>query len=195
MPQYYPALNKLIQVDKIPEPLKQPITNIVNKLFYKGYYVERSVDGDVAYYNIIIVINAEVGLNLFGGEEGFELLFNPGTTVGTTEIPVALYYNLPILKYIKKVSTSQLSSPKEYFELITQMLKINEETILLESISYLFDGDVNGLINHFNTNPNYSSYPQIISNFTGNDEEIPSQIAEQLSANGVDIYLYIIDEI
>lgn len=195
MPQYYPALNKLIQVDKIPEPLKQPITTIVNKLFYKGYYVERSVDGDVAYYNITIVINAEVGVNLFGGEEGFELLFNPGITAGTTEIPLALYYNLPILKYVKKITTAQLSSPKDYFNIITEMLGISTEKILLESINYLFDGDVNGLINHFNTNPSYSSYPQIVSNFTGNDEEIPMQIAEQLSANGVDIYLYIIDEI
>lgn len=45
MPEYYPALNKLIQVDKIPDPLKTAISESIDKLFYKGYYAERSVFG------------------------------------------------------------------------------------------------------------------------------------------------------
>lgn len=98
MSQYYPALNKLIQVDRIPDPLRTAISESIDKLFYKGYYAEHSVLGDVAYYNLTVVLNSKIGLNIFGGEDNFELLFNPGHITGTTEIPLALYYNLPILK-------------------------------------------------------------------------------------------------
>lgn len=89
MPDYYPALNQLIQVDQIPDPLKSAIAESLDKLFYKGYYAERSQFGDVAYYNLTLVLNSKIGLNLFGGEDNFELLFNPGEVTGTTEIPLA----------------------------------------------------------------------------------------------------------
>lgn len=191
MPQYYPALNKLIQVDKIPESLQQPITNILNKLFYKGYYVEKSQDGDVAYYNLTVVINSEVGLNLFGGEEGFELLFNPGTATDTTEIPLSLYYNLPILRYIKTISISDLSTPGDYFNLITKLLKISPDRLLLECIYQIYNGSIEGFVNAFNSNPDYSSYPSIPSNYGGNDDEIANSISSFLSDNGINVYLYV----
>jgi len=187
MPEYYPSLNNLIETNKIPEPLKTPITNIIDKLFYKGYYVERSKLGDIGYYNITIVIGNEIGLNLFGGEEGFELLFNPGSVADTTEIPLALYYNLPILKYVNNINVSQLSTPKDYFNLIVKMLSISEDRILLESIYELFNGSIEGFITHFNTNSNYATYPSILDNYGGNDDEIVTAITDQLRAQDVNV--------
>lgn len=109
-PQFYPALNKLVSSDKLPEPFKTIVESISSKLFYKAYYVEKSLYGEVAYHHIVLVFNKEIGFNLFGGEEGFEILFNPASAENTTELPLAIYYNLPILKYIRKIKMEDLNS-------------------------------------------------------------------------------------
>jgi len=84
--KFYPALNNIVKIDQIPEVARSFVEKNLDKLFYKTYYVEKSIYGDTAYHNIVLVFNKEIGFNLFGGEEGFEILFNPGTTVNTTEL-------------------------------------------------------------------------------------------------------------
>lgn len=64
VPQFYPALNKLISSENVPEPIKSGIDNLFSKLFYKSYYVEKSVYGDTAYHHLVLVFN-KVGFNLW----------------------------------------------------------------------------------------------------------------------------------
>lgn len=195
MPQYYPALKKLVKTEKVPEPFKTALIRVIDKLFYKGYYVDKSVHGDTAFYNIVIVINKDVGFNLFGGEEGFEILINPGSTNGTTEIPVALYYNLPILKYIRAISTQQLDEPKNLFNIISGMLGVTSVNLLTACVYGLFNGDFTSFISHFNNNANYSSFAQLNTDYKGNYDEIIASIAIDLESNGVDIPTYVCDEV
>lgn len=155
-PEFYPALNRLISTDRLPEPIKTAVDAVSNKLFYKSYYVEKSIYGESAYHHIVLVFNSEVGLNLFGGEEGFKLLFNPGSTPGTTEIPLSIYYNLPILKYIRQIRLDSLSSVTDYFNLIVKMFNLSKEELFFETIGVFLNGyenPVEEFVDQFNQNP------------------------------------------
>lgn len=69
-PQFYPALNKLVSTDNLPELIKSTVDTVSNKLFYKTYYVEKSIYGEAAYHHIVLIFNTDIGLNLIGGGAG-----------------------------------------------------------------------------------------------------------------------------
>lgn len=52
---FYPALNQIIDIDKIPEPFKDGIDKISNKLFYRVYHVDKSTHSDAAYHYLILI--------------------------------------------------------------------------------------------------------------------------------------------
>lgn len=199
-PLFYPALNKLVSSEKLLEPFKAIVENISSKLFYKAYYTDKSLYGEAAYHHIILVFKKEIGFNLFGGEEGFEILFNPSSVGETTELPLSIYYNLPIVKYIRQVKMENLNSVEDYFDLILEMFEISKQELLLEAINVFFNGysdPVDAFVNEFNTNPNYTSYPDLVNTVTDGefDEEynIVADIVSQLEENGINTYQYLLD--
>lgn len=198
-PQFYPALNKLISSENVPEPIKSGIDSLFSKLFYKSYYVEKSVYGEVAYHHLVLVFN-KYGFNLFGGDDGMEILFNPGEVADTTEIPISLYYNLPIQKYVREIKLQNLSTVEDYFNLILEMFNINKNDLLYEAIGAFLNGyenPVQAFVNDFNSNPDYSSYtPLSLTYESGGFEEdfsLVQDIALQLEANNIDIKLYLLE--
>lgn len=198
-PQFYPALNKLISSENVPEPIKSGIDSLFSKLFYKSYYVEKSVYGEVAYHHLVLVFN-KYGFNLFGGDDGMEILFNPGEVADTTEIPISLYYNLPIQKYVREIKLQNLSTVEDYFNLILEMFNINKNDLLYEAIGAFLNGyenPVQAFVNDFNSNPDYSSYtPLSLTYESGGFEEdfsLVQDIAQQLEANNIDIKLYLLE--
>lgn len=198
-PEFYPALNKLISSDSLPEPIKSAIDSVFSKLFYKTYYVEKSVNGDAAYHHLILIFD-EVGFNLFGGEDGFEIIFNPGSASGTTELPISIYYNLPILKYVRKIKLENLSSVKDYFDLILEMFDISKKDILFESIM-AFEGEeedpAQAFIDDFNSNPVYSTFtpltlPELSEDFD-DEYSIVESLVTQFQENNLDLKIYILE--
>ncbi len=193
-PQFYPALNNLIRPETLPEPLKTAFGTLTNKLFYKTYYVEKSVYGDTAYHHLVLLINTQVGFNLFGGDDGFQLLLNPGTTPGTTEIPISIYYNLPILKYIRKVQLQNLSTIEDYFLLLLDMFHITKEELFFESVEIFLNGYENPIqefVNQFNQNPVYNNYPQLTYPTTGDFYTDVLDLITQLNDRSLDSIVYI----
>ncbi len=193
--KFYPALNNIVKIDQIPEVARSFVEKNLDKLFYKTYYVEKSIYGDTAYHNIVLVFNKEIGFNLFGGEEGFEILFNPGTTVNTTELSLSLYYNLPILKHARGLNISNLGSPADYFKVISEITKITMSEFLSEAIHLLLDNSFSTFITDFNSNPNYSTFPPLSSNIEGNSDEVANSIVLEMEINGVNVIKYIIEEV
>ena len=194
--QHYPALRTLINFDKLPEFLKSSLSGVANKIFYKSYYVEKSLYGDVAYHHIIIVLNNEVGLNFFGGEDGFELLFNPGSVAGTTEIPFTIYYNLPIVKYVRQVRLEDLNSVRDYFDLILRMFNISKQQVFFEVLEVFFgeyELPIIELVNNFNQNSAYNNIPQLVVPSTGAYHTDVRDLINQLSVRNIDVLDYTID--
>ena len=192
---FFPALSKLVPSERLPGFVQPVFSSISDKVFYKSYQVEKSINGDTAYHNIVLVFNTEIGLNLFGGEDGFELLLNPGTTANTTELPLSLYYNLPILKYVNGVSVQQLSTPADYLNLILEITGINEAEILEQAVRALNEGSFQQFIDDFNANPDYSAFPQLTGSVSGNDDEVAISIASELKTNGVSVIQYVMEEL
>lgn len=195
-PQFYPALNKLISTGRLPEPVKTAVDTVSNKLFYKSYYVEKSVYGESAYHHIVLVLNSEVGLNFFGGEDGFKLLFNPGSVSGTTEIPLSIYYSLPILKYVRQIRLDSLSSVKDYFDLIVKMFNLSKEELFFETIDVFlndYENPVEEFVDQFNQNPDYSSYPPLIYPSTEEYYTDVIDLMSQLQDRNIDTTLYVLN--
>lgn len=194
-PQFYPTLASLVDADRLPEPIKTSIENILERLFYKTYYTERSSDGAAAYHYVRLVFQREVGLNLLGGEEGFELLFNPGSTAGTTEVPISIYYNLPILRYVKQVRAADLNSIEDYFDLILKMFDVSKTGLLYQSVETFLSGFANPIdefINQFNTNPAYSSYPPLNIPGTGDFYTDIEDLITQLDSRNINSPTYVL---
>lgn len=194
-PQFYPALNKLVSTDNLPELIKSTVDTVSNKLFYKTYYVEKSIYGEAAYHHIVLIFNTDIGLNLIGGENGFRLLFNHGSTSGTTEIPIAIYYNLPILKYVRQIHLDQLNSLQDYFGLLIEMFEISREELFFDALDVFFnsyENPVEEFVDQFNQNPDYSSYPPLTYPATNDYYTGIVGLMEQLADRNIDSNLYIL---
>ncbi|ALM50114.1 hypothetical protein AMR72_15135 [Flavobacterium psychrophilum] len=158
--------------------------------------MENSVDGSAAYHHIIIVLNGQVGLDLFDGEDGFQLLFNPGTVPQTTEIPLTIYYNLPILKYVRNIQAGNLGTVQDYFFATTEMFGISPEELFFEAIKVFLGDDENPVqtfVDGFNQNPNYSTYPPLVIPSTGEYYTDVLNLLAQLKDRSIDSSIYILE--
>lgn len=197
--EFYPSLNKLVSLDKLPAPIKSGVDSLFSKLFYKSYYVEKNLYGDTAYHHLVLIFD-KVGFNLFGGDDGFEIIFNPGSDSNTTELPISIYYNVPILKYVQKIKLEDLSTIEDYFKLILEMFNINEDDLLFEAIGAFLGSEVDPVkqfIDDFNSNPDYSTYtPLILIESSENFEQdftIVQDLIVQFETNNLDIKGYLLE--
>ncbi|TXD82126.1 hypothetical protein ESY86_15785 [Subsaximicrobium wynnwilliamsii] len=195
-PQFFPALSNLIGTENLPEPIKSAFDKVSDKLFYKTYYVEKSIYGDTAYHNLVLVLKGNAGINIFGGDDGLQLLFNPGTSANTIEIPIALYYRLPILKYLRRITLNELSTIEDYFNLILEMFGISKPELVFEAFDIFLDGyddTVLAFVNQFNANSNYSEYQPLPLPQTGNQFSDITELISFFESFGLDINLYILE--
>ncbi len=206
-PQFYPALIKqnssdaygLLSSEKFPEPLKSAVDQVSNSLFYKSYYVDKSIYGEAAFHHIVLVFKNGLGFNLFGGEEGFEIIFNPDGT-GNSELPISIYYNLPIIKYVRRVKLEDLSSIEDYFNLILEMFNLSYQELLSETINVFlnhYNDPIQALVDEFNTNPDNSGITPIVNPNDGDDEYYSvdysiKDIIQQLTDRNIDTFNYVL---
>lgn len=199
MPQQqslYPALKTLLNTESLQQPFDSFVGTAVDKLFYKNYYAEVSEYGDIAYHRLTLVFSAKLGFNILGGNDGVELLFNPGSLIGTTEIPVSFYYNLPILRYIRKAKLQNLATVADFFKLILEILQFPEEELLFQVISAFFtdyEYPLEEFVNQFNDNEENASYPRLTVPVTDDFFEGIDDIFTQLNTNGVNVFIYILE--
>lgn len=196
--EFYPSLNKLVSLDKLPAPIKSGVDSLFSKLFYKSYYVEKNLYGDTSYHHLVLIFD-KVGFNLFGGDDGIEIIFNPGSEANTTELPISIYYNIPILKYVQKIKLEDLSTVEDYFKLILEMFNINENDLLFEAIgAFLGDSDnpVQQFIDDFNSNPDLASYTPLTLELSDDSEldfSMVQDLIEQFENNNLDIKSYLLE--
>lgn len=77
--KFYPTLSSVITTDQIPEQLSfisNGMDSILDKIYYKNFIVDRSINGASISYKIYIVSHAEI-LKLEIPGTGLVLLPNP----------------------------------------------------------------------------------------------------------------------
>jgi hypothetical protein len=110
---FFPQVSNIIDQGNLPEPIKDVVNNVFGKLHYKSFYTDHSAKGDTFQYGISLVFN-EVGLNLFGADSGFSIVLNPSAGgLGITEVPLSVYINIPILKYVNDIKLSELNGVQD----------------------------------------------------------------------------------
>lgn len=200
MPQQplYPSLSTIVSADKLPAPIAQMVSNLTDKLFYKTFYFEKSLYGDVGFYRIVLVFKSDLGFNLFGdneGEDGFQILFNPSSTSGLSELDLSLSYNLPILRYTSKSRIQSLESAQDFFQLFQEVLQLTDEILLYEAIQQFHGSEENpveSFVTIFNEDPNYGIDPLTIP--TGDEfYENTQDIYNQFISKDISIPLYLFE--
>lgn len=196
--QYYPALTSLVPSDRIPEPIKSLVDAITSKLFYKSYYAEKSVYGDTAYHHLVLVFN-KMGLNLFGGDDGFEIIFNPSEAGDITELPISVYYSLPAVKYIRRIQLQEISTVEDYLDAVLEIFNLSKADMIAEAIEAFLGGTSDPLqefVDAFNSNPDYGSYTLTMPDLSGETADESTGIAsilEQFRAQNLDVKLYLLE--
>ena len=193
MSRYLPPLSLLLPVDKLPSGLDF-INTVFSKLYFRNFTVNKSFYNEEAYYNIIIVTNTKIGLNIMG-DNGLELLLNPDFTEGnTSEFPMSFSYYCPIIKYIRGFDLSKFDfSISAIYELLLKVAGIDEPQLLKSLTRSLYspygdedeEEDIYQLfIDDFNNKHNPAT--PIVYNNIYDDDLIADDILLQMSSNGND---------
>ncbi|MEM7039826.1 MAG: hypothetical protein AAF570_22830, partial [Bacteroidota bacterium] len=141
----YPALTRLLPLDKIPPNLgfiQNGISSVSDKIFVKNLQVNKSPDGATARYNLTLVLYEKVGLEV-PGTNGLALVLNPGEQQGTTEIKVSFSYAWEILRFLNGFDLQNFSfSPRAFFDLFLDIVGMDEQELIQEVIEvFIQDAD------------------------------------------------------
>ena len=67
---FYPTIDSLIPLNKLPEVIQPIVENAFDDIFYKNYITEKNKNGDGAFFSLSIVLINPLKLS-FPGLEGF----------------------------------------------------------------------------------------------------------------------------
>jgi hypothetical protein len=134
---FYPSISSLLPLEQIPPNLgfiQGVLQEVFDNLYYRDLQVQKSKQGDVGFYQLSLVIYQRLGVEI-PGTGGAALVFNPGQTAQTTEIPIALGYRWEILKYIKEFDhASAAEMPQLLFDAFVEISGANSVALLGELI-------------------------------------------------------------
>ena len=141
---FYPPLSVLIPVEDLPNELgfvKDGLTFIFNKLYFKDFQYSKSARGDAAFYSLSIVSPDPISLEVPG--TGIFLVLNPpdGNTVSTySKFPITLSYRWGILAYLRAFNLSNFSfSPADFYDLGLTILGVSEVELVNRALTVFVD--------------------------------------------------------
>src|SRR6185503_7698647 len=134
---FYPSLSNLLPLERIPPSLgfiQGALQDVFDNLYHRDLQVQKSKLGDVGFYQLSLVIYKRLAVEI-PGTGGAALVFNPGQTALTTEIPIALGYRWEILKYLRGFDPSALSElPRLAFDAFVEISGASAAALLQELI-------------------------------------------------------------
>lgn len=138
-PRYYPTLSTIVTAEDLPDILgflKEGLSTMMNRLYYKDFQYSKSARGDGAFYSLSIVTRKRLDMEIPG--TGIYLVLNPSSdNYGTiSAFPITVEYQWKILGYLRSFDLSNFTfSPQELFELALRVFNLSEEQILAEIIN------------------------------------------------------------
>lgn len=136
--RYYPRLSSIISEDDIPDILgfiKDGITNLLDRIYFKDFQSSKSLKGDSAFYSLSIV-SKKIQIEIPG--TGIFLVLNPdysGSASNISTFPITIEYQWKVLAYLRMFSLGNFSyDPLQIFEILLNILNISEEQAILNFI-------------------------------------------------------------
>ena len=142
--RYYPKLNRILPVDKIPDELGEIKTVIIDKLeelYYKDLQINKNSDGSGGYWQLSIV-SKRLSLPVF--ETGFDLVINPDLDdTSISSFKISLEFQMKALAIIRSFQDLNIAdipnNPDILFKLILKALNITEIDLVSNAIFNLVE--------------------------------------------------------
>mgnify|MGYP001799448583 CR=1 FL=1 len=163
---FYPNLGTIVTLNDFPEELQfiqDGLQNILDKIYYRNLQYVKSPDGAQGYFDIELITNEQLKLNLF--DSGLSLVVNPSGT-GETTIPLTLNYNWPVLAFIKSFNLQDFSFlPEEMQDILNQTLSLGDNDLIRTAMDIFETGqasaNVQSLVDKVNAHYNLTGSDQI----------------------------------
>ena len=143
---FYPSIVEVLPVDALPNELgfvKDGVSALLSKVFYKNLQYTINDRGDVAFYSISIVSKDRIDIEIPG--TGLFLILNPShdqaDVNAISEFPVKVNYEWPILGYLRNFDLSSFSfAPGDLFDLALAILDVTEAQLLDRVLNIFITG-------------------------------------------------------
>ncbi|MCJ7932805.1 MAG: hypothetical protein MUW56_04035 [Chryseobacterium sp.] len=155
--RYYPRLSSVITQDDIPDILgfiKDGVTNLLDKIYYKDLQYSKGPKGDSAFYSLSIV-SKRIDIEIPG--TGIALVLNPDLKNNDSKIsafPITIEYQWKILAYLRYFSLGNFSfEPQQIFEVALRVLNVTEEQAIAHFVNTFVepsDQDITPLVQFVN---------------------------------------------
>ncbi len=130
---FYPSLSTLLPLESMPPNLgfvQGVLQDVFDSLYYRDLQVQKSKLGEVGFYQLSLVVYKRLGVEI-PGTGGAALVFNPGASGQTSEIPIALGYRWDILKYVKEFDAASLNElPQLLFDVFVEVAGADAAALL-----------------------------------------------------------------
>jgi hypothetical protein len=138
---FYPSLATLLPLESMPPNLgfiQGVLQDVFDSLYYRDLQVQKTKLGEAGFYQLSLVIYKRLGIEI-PGTGGAALVFNPGTTSQTTEIPIALSYRWDIVKYVKEFDSAALTElPRLLFDVFVEAAGADTAALLAAFIDLAY---------------------------------------------------------
>jgi len=196
---FYPSLATLIPLENIPSELgllKGGLTDFFGHFFYRDLQVDKTVNGDAAFYSLKLLTYKRLALEV-PGTGGLALILNPSLDEAlqgaSSEFPISVGYKWGILRYAKAFELQSFDwSPTSFFDLILGITGVTKQELLTEALSVLTDDPdpIQEFIDLFNNNPNNNPVAPLVLNAFPTEEEAIADLLAQLISNDNDFDAY-----
>ena len=140
---YYPSLDDLFPLDKIPAalgPLKGAIENALSHFYYKDLIYSKTTWGEQAYYRLKVVSYRRMALEVPNTGGLSLVLFPSQEQPNKSELPISLNYSWPLLAYANRLESMTLpTSVIEWFNALFFILDIDKKEFFESIIDFLYD--------------------------------------------------------
>lgn len=198
---FYPSLSTLIRVDDLPSELgvvKEGLSDFFDHFFYRDLQIQKSVDGDAAFYSLKLLTYKRLALEV-PGTGGLALILNPSLAAGvqgaSSEFPISVRYKWPILKYVRAFNLQSFDfSGAGFYDIILNLTGITKDELLAEALTVLTNdpAPVQQFVSLFNSDPRYNPATPLVMPATA---DLPAAVADlltQLTDNGNDFDAYLV---
>jgi hypothetical protein len=153
----YPKLSSIINEESLPQELsfiEIETGDIFEQLYFSDFRKMQSTSGDSISFQQKLISYKKLKVEIPG--TGLVFVLNAAHN-NTSEIPVDISFYLGILKYIKNINITALSThPRDIFNLVLKITDISVKDLLATCISFFIDDTDPITAFVVNTNTNYS---------------------------------------
>lgn len=175
--EYYPPLNGLISIDKLPDFLsgiQGGLFNLLSNIRLKEYQIISHSNSNGKSWYLVLRTSQRIDLDIFGTR--LKLIFNPSfdpNSLGSyTDIPFSCSFKLPILDGISTFNFEQFSWDLSAFFSLIMSFTDADDKIFTESIvrNVIPDSNIQSIVDEVNAY--YSLSTPLTPVFEGNSHRV-----------------------